>query len=620
MAGSRLCSCIVVALGCVPCLAPFFPARAEEAFQFTRLVAHWSDYDTQDYLAFVDDARPEVVQVGFYGAHFWSLAHTEVHGGYPAHFPVRGLKEQGDWFEELNRKLHARGVKVVGHFNVEFLVGDPDGPEGPRGFFKFYRDLWDEKLLGPRPVENPLDLLERGQDGAPIVATTYGIGGMKEYWACLRNPAWQAVLRAWVDVGIRRGVDGFIINYFYRHNCVCPHCQAGFRGYLAERFSREQLRSRFGIEDLAGHKFSEIVSWHPAAETSPLRLEMLRFSQLSNKKVFDDVFVRHGRSRKPGLIVGQWNHLGNFSQIDGDERCLLPGDIWGREETYLWYSTGGAANFSDLARRVTGEATLQARYIRGAFGGKPFTLGKYEATRIRVAIAELAANGGAPMGFYTNFKDPAARAEIVRYYRFLAENDALFRGSRPHAEATLLFPRTAIQRGEAGAVERFRAVGELLLDEHVLFDVLPDDLPPSGPGGGLLSVAQPREPAQVLLELPRERSKFSCPYTVRASASRPAKDQREIDLHLVNYDRTEPPPGADGRPGTGSGIADERPRAVRDSALDLLLPSGAVPSRVLFLTPEANAEREVPFAVKGRHVHVDLPEFLVYAVLRVLLD
>ena len=38
--------------------------------------------------------------------------------------------------------------------------------------------------------------------------------------------------------------------------------------------------------------------------------------------------------------------------------------------------------------------TLQCRYIRGAFDDKPYTIGKYEHTRIRTAIAELAANGG----------------------------------------------------------------------------------------------------------------------------------------------------------------------------------------------------------------------------------
>ena len=117
---------------------------------------------------------------------------------------------------------------------------------------------------------------------------------------------------------------------------------------------------------------------------------MLRFSQIANKEAFDEVFVRFGKSLKPDLIVAQWNHLGDFNQISGDERCLLPGELWGRDEDYLWYSTGDAANFTDLPAGALGEATLQARYIRGAFDDKPFTLGKYESIRIRVSIAELA--------------------------------------------------------------------------------------------------------------------------------------------------------------------------------------------------------------------------------------
>jgi hypothetical protein len=86
--------------------------------------------------------------------------------------------------------------------------------------------------------------------------------------------------------------------------------------------------------------------------------------------------------------------------------------MWGRDEDYSWYSTGDAANHTDLASGVLGEGTLQARYCRGALDDKPFTLGKYESVRIRATIAELAANGGAPMGFYTNFQEPDARREI----------------------------------------------------------------------------------------------------------------------------------------------------------------------------------------------------------------
>lgn len=607
-------------------------AEPAPRFEFTRMVAHWDAYGDASYLPFIEEAQPEVAQVGFYGAHFWSLVHTPAYAGYPAHFPVRGVQECGAWFEKLNQDLHRRNVKVVGHFNVEFLVGDPDGPEGPRGFFKFFRDLWDEKELGPRPVADPLQLLECGPDGQPISQSGYGIGGMREYWACLRNPHWQQVLKAWTKRGIERGVDGYMINYFYRHNCLCEHCQSAFRNYLKERFTADQLKVQLGIERLETHRFTELVSWHDPAESTPLRREMLRFSQVSNKQVFDEIFVRYGRSLKPDLMVGQWNHLGNFSQINGDERCLLPGDLWGRDETYLWYSTGDHAYYTDLQRRFLGEGTLQARFIRGAFDDKPFTLGKYESTRIRVAIAELAANGGAPMGFYTRFTDPAARTEIARYYQFLRRYDELYKGNRSHAEVVLLFPRGAVHRGELNALERFRQLGQRLLEAHVLFDVLPDDL--ATPAGaalveGAATVATDRlaayrhvvrtdDPKEPAIESWSDISRFVAPFTVRVSASRPLAGD-DLVLHVVNYDREEPPLQG-GKPSPGSGIRDEKPRAASDIGANLILPTGMRPVSVEWMSPEKPEPRTIPFELVEGRLRFVLPEVFVYGVVRVRLE
>jgi len=597
------------------------PASAVELprFEFTRMVAHWDRYDDPAFLPFIDEAQPEVVQHGFYGGHFWSLAHTPQFGGYPAHFPVRGLDPCGDWFERRNAELHHRGAKVIGHFNVEFLVGDPDGAQGLRGFFDFYRNLWDEKQLGPKPLADPLGLLERGADGQPIVNNSYSIGGMREYWACLRNPAWQSVLKAWVKRGVERGLDGFIANYFYRHNCLCPHCQSSFRGHLAERFSADALREQFGIDDVSTHAFEEIVSWHKPEESTPLRREMLRWSQISNKQVFDEVFVRYGRSLKPDLIVAQWNHLGNFGQISGDERCLLPAELWGRDEDYLWYSTGDAANSTHLEKRFLGEGTLQARYIRGAFDDKPFTLGKYENTRIRVAIAELAANGGAPMGFYTRFTDPDARRAIVRYYQFMRRYEAVYKANRPHAEVALLFPRAAVHVGDVSGVAAFRELGAKLLDAHVLFDVLPDDDPDAARLSGYSHVVRAAEAAGALERVIGDRglSRFDAPFTVRVSASRPAAG-REITLHLVNYNRDEPPLDAQGRPSAGRGIADEKPIRTAAFAADLLLPPGARVERLETATPESPVADALRYeaGADGR-LRFAVPEFLVYRIIRV---
>jgi hypothetical protein len=592
----------------------FVPAA--RAIEFTRMVAHWSDYSDPGYLPFIEEAKPEVAQVGFYGAHFWSLADTAFGGSYPAHLPVRGHRECAAWFARLNADLHQRGVRVIGHMNVKFLVGDPDSAEGPRGFFKFYRDQWDEQVLGPKPVADPLELLEKDRDGKPLSEKGYGIGGMREYWACLNNPHWRAVLTAWTRFGIAQGVDGFIANYFYRHDCHCGYCVAAFRKYLADRFTATELEQRFGITNLATHVFAEIGAWHAPGDSTPFRRETLRFSQLANKQVFDEVFVRYGRSLKPDLIVGQWNHLGDFNQLSGDERCLLPDEVWGRDEDYLWYSTGDAANFTDLKAGILGEATLQARYIRGAFRDKPFTLGKYESTRIRVAIAELAANGGSPMGFYTAFKDADARREIVRYYDFLRSHDTLFHDNRSHAEVVLQFPRHAIQQGNLAALDRFKAVGRALLDQHVLFDVLPDDRQKPDGGTGLLGVIDPttatNSPAAILGGLPAALSRFSAPATARVSASRPAKGS-ELTLHFVNYNREEP--ATPRSPGTG--IRDEKPIAAPEFAVDLLLADEKPVRWVEFLTPEEPVGRELPFERPRGRLRFRVPGFLVYAVVRI---
>jgi len=593
------------------------PSSAEEPrAEFTRLVAHWAEYADPGYLAFIDDVRPEIAQVGFYGGHFWSLAHTPDGQGYPAHFPVVGLNECGAWFENLNRELHARKVKAVGHFNVKFLVGDPAGPDGPRGFFKFYRELWDEAELGPRPVEDPLELLEVNAAGAPIVQNGYGIGGMAEYWACLNNPHWRTVLRAWAKRGIERGLDGYVINYFYRHDCHCSHCREGFKQYLAERHSPEELHAQFGIADLASHEFPEIVSWHDPAESTPLRREMLRWSQVANKRAFDDVFVEYARALKPDLLLAQWNHLGDFNQINGDERCLLPAEDWGRDEDYLWYSSGGAACFTDLPEGFLGELTLQCRYIRGAFDDKPYTMGKYEHTRIRAAMAELAANGGAPMGFYTRFSEPAAREEIVRYYNFLERYDGVYRGNRPAGEALLLYPRSRVHAGEVAAVEEFKRLGYELLNRHVLFDVLPDDLATperlAEYAGRVFAVAEAAGANDSFGAAGYVYSSFDAPSTVRVSASRPAAGN-ELTLHFVNYNRVEP---AEKR-SAGGGAGDEKPIAAAEILCDARLPAGRRVVRITALTPESPGGVELAFTESDGRVRFMLPGFLVYGVARI---
>jgi hypothetical protein len=396
-----------------------------------------------------------------------------------------------------------------------------------------------------------------------------------------------------------------MINYFYRHNCLCEHCQREFRVYLRDRFTSEELKTKFQINDLPKHRFTEIGAWHNPAESTPFKREQLRFSQIATKDCFDEVFVRYGRSLKPDLIVGQWNHIGRFSQINADERCLLPAELWARDEDYLWYSTGNSAMYTDLKNGYLGEGTLHSRYIRGATGGKPFTLGKYEGTRTRVAIAELIANGGAPMGFYTRYTNPAARKVITQYYNFIREHDAIYRHNQTAAKSVLLYPRTAVHAGNVNAVKQFLTLGDSMLERHILFDVLPDDITTSEILTNYDTVYRTGESEPTI----HKRFSITAPKTVRASLSRPVKGNM-LHLHFVNYNRIEP----DKPKSAGGGIHDEKPIAAKGVSFSVQLPAGKTLKRTRFFTPEANKAQELQVTTSGLKANVSVPKFLVYGV------
>jgi hypothetical protein len=607
---------LVAVIGLAGCARQEAPP---ERLEFTRLVAHWQDYVQPGYLEFIDAIQPEIVQVGFYGADYFSLAHLGDEGKgltgplLPTHAGVASgegelgrLQANAAYFTKLNSELHQRGVKVIGHFSVaKYLLGrpGPDGPEG--GFFRFYRDLWDEKELGQKPVDDPTALLQKDASGAPITTPDDDAGPFQVYYGCLANPQWRTVLKAFVQRGVRMGLDGFMINYFYRLSCLCEHCQRGFRAHLRERYSDAELRRRFGIENLDKHQFAEIVSRHDFRATTPLRLEMQRFSDISNKRAFDDIFLEYGRTLKPGLVAAQWLHSSAdfaYPPVSSvDERAMLPTEMWGRGEDYLWYSPGQA------------EPTLQLRYIRGAFQDKSYTVGKYERVRIRSSIAELAANGGAPMGRYADFTDPAAREIFVRYYGFLKRYEEIYRANRPYAEAVLLHPRSLIHAGQFfSAMTAFQEVGRFLLDRHILFDVFPDEVIGAEQLAGYRRVFTISSRGHLALERFDGFSRFEAPAAVRVSASRPAGGG-EIDLHFVNYAR-------EAGPEAPRGAAGELPVAVSGVRGELVLPAGARVKTVEAISPEAPEAAVVDFEAAGDRVRFTAPQFLVYSVIRVHLE
>jgi len=197
----------------------------------------------------------------------------------------------------------------------------------------------------------------------------------------------------------------------------------------------------------------------------------------------------------------------------------------------------------------------------------------------------------------------------VRYYSFLARHEALYRANRPHGDVLLLFPRGRVHEGDVFSVNRFKELGERLLDAHVLFDILPDDRATPAIRARYATVVSNT------FELPPDLSYFEAPTTVRVSASRPEK-RSELTLHFVNYNREELPDKKDG----GKGIKDEKPTSVPSSQADLKLAPKQQAARLEFLTPEAEEAKPLEFQQVGDRLRFRVPEFLVYGVVRIQLS
>lgn len=597
----------VVLTACSHSLSQPTAHESSSRLEFSRMLVHWKQYVDPGYLKFVDEVQPEVVQVGFYGVDFWALAHVpkSVKGTTAATHAVDGdLKASGQFLENLNRELHKRGVKVVGHIDTTYHVtGLIDGPEGPReGFFKFYNELWDEKELGPKPVKDPLELIQRKADGSPYFIKLEGFSPWPIYHGCLNNPNWRKVMKAFVKRGIERGVDGFAINYFYTNGCMCQYCVRGFKEHLRARYSAAELRKQFGIEDLEKYKVMEINGWYKPNEMTPLRLEGQRFSDISRKRAFDDIFVNYGRSLKSNLILAQWLH--SYQPMPrNDERFMLPPELWAKNEDYLWYCVG------------KNEPTLQLRYMRGAGGDRPYTVCHYENVKIRASMAELAANGGAPMTRYANFNDPESRRELTRFFRFLKQHDDAYHASVMAGEAVLLYPRSQLQQGRfTDAMSAFHSVGDRLLNDHILFDVLPDDMATPDKLRRYKRIFTTSSIPELDAESLAGLSRFEAPPSVRVSASNPEKSG-SWDIHFVNYSRKEP----SAKEAKGF-IGDENPMPVAGIKADLIRPLGSSIRKIQWMTPESPDLKDIAFEQAGNRVRFSVPEFLVYGVARIHLS
>ena len=447
-----------------------------EKFWFNRMVEHWSIPERIDLVEHVRRAKLQVVQVGTFGPMFYSLADDPEVNRHWVGMPLVGVRENLARAAELIPQLQAAGARVVGQMSMAWNYGNH---ESGHGLFDAWERIWTEALLGEAPCANAEDTQQRLADGS---LRRWDIEGRPylTYSGCMCNPHWLDTLKPMVRKAIALGIDGFNVHHNFENFCRCNYCRDYVRSKLEEAFDSGDLRRVFGRRDLA--EVSELLTpYQDCPEDLRQRFQLIvnRATHLRRKEALDEIYIAYGRSLKPNLLLAQWYHKYDFHPHD--ERSLLPSQLWARDEDYIWYSQGGYKGMSAIEHGYLADMGLPARFIYAAGGGKPFVINKYDSRRLRLSIAEAAANHGAALAFHwghdenPDFAMEDYYAPVIRYQRFLADHETLLHPAQPWAQIALVYPRRAELEDEAGCLEPLKRIGRLLEDRHLLFDIILDE-------------------------------------------------------------------------------------------------------------------------------------------------
>lgn len=439
------------------------------------MVEYWGVPQGIDLAQLVRRAHIQVVQAGTFGPQFYGLADDATVDRHWAGMPLIGVRENLAMVRELIAAVQEEGALFIGQMSISWHYGEH---ETGKGLFGAWDSIWQDDLLGPAPIADPISAQERLVDGEvrcwPIEGRPY-----HAYSGCLSNPDWTAVLKPMVKQAIDLGVDGLMVHHNFTTYCGCNHCRTELTRNYESTFESKFLRQLFGSDRL--EEVEDLLNPIDGAgqELSAALINAKhRWEHVRRKLVFDEVFSAYGRRLKPDLKIGQWYHKYDFGPLD--ERSRLPDDLWAQDEDYLWYSQGGNKGLSRISHGYLADMGMPARFAYAAGSGRPFVINKYDYKRYRLSVAEAAANHAAAPAFHWGPQEEEGyileeyTGPLIRYHGFLADHDHLIRGAVPYSQAAVVYPRRAETTGDVTDFSILKRMGRLLEDNHIAFELIID--------------------------------------------------------------------------------------------------------------------------------------------------
>lgn len=366
----------------------------------------------------------------------------------------------------------------MGSINSVLIEGD----SGKRLRFWAFYDHWNlyEEWYGPRPPTDPWEWIQTLPGGKKWVVPFMkpGEDGSRMY-ACCPNSPFSQYLANYVKIGAQSGLHGSFADdpLFYGGLCLCSFCQKEWQEFLRQRFTKDELKKYFGLEEYEAAKPHE----------KPFELESQRFMAYS--------MGRHlGRLKAAGESV--WGKGNYWLAPNGSTIAYRPtgrglgavewakqgaGPIWFREVNLCHEGIDVIRLGRDLYLNTTDDLILGHKMARGLSSSQVWAAadrsvhmyGRDEGLYNLAAATELAFDGimldMAPPGF------PIITDARKAFSQFYRAHDALLRSGPSIAEVGVLCFDNELYLDPVDAVRECQLVTDWLSEARVLWDAVMDD-------------------------------------------------------------------------------------------------------------------------------------------------
>ncbi|MBD3293518.1 MAG: hypothetical protein GF393_11380 [Armatimonadia bacterium] len=498
---------VLIAVACGIAMTVQHARAADPDWRTSAPVTYVLDYgrahiDNPDYIAAVAKSPPTILHLGkdVVMSHNWGpiqgVGGENQAGGQGE--AIRRLSPEETWeryeaLEEMVDSLHAAGVRYVMPYICSVTIGGHHVHR--RGFWEFY-DHWDEYRefgLPERPELDPAEWMQRLPDGT--MKPTYGCKPDEDefyppyepnlrYAACVNNPGW----RTWIDAVVRLvaavGYDGAFIDNGSNQQCYCEFCQAKYQDFLRERYTGAEIRDLFDAEPgevpltpRPGRDEEPTLGW---AESRRFWRESIYDHQQAMKRAGEEVNDRfilfpnggHNRPETVSISFRDTDYvmyelsIGDYGTNPGLVRSRIVDDIYMNiRNHHIWQLKYTQATREGVA------ALLLTR------GGYPSSRAAWALNPLTAALGNAeAAAFGSGSGFLLRPRWDEYDEVLNRYRAFFEENAEAYTGLLPHAQVGIAAFGDQDFYEHSRHIEAVERLADELSAEHVLFDLITEDL------------------------------------------------------------------------------------------------------------------------------------------------